>query len=368
MENQPLVRFDKEISRIVKGFALILMMILHFYGQSHYDVELDFQFYPFFEFLRSFKICVAIFTFMVGYGYAFSKTKNLHYGLQHIKKLLIPYWIILFVFSIPFCMDIVLQNNVKIFVYNLFGITDTNGNAAVYLKFGWFVYFYIYSMVVMPFVSRFIDKRPIINSIFAIIFFLGLAFLVHSVPRILAMFNIAVSPIGETNLPLSLFYCFRMTPTLILGYLFAHQGYYERIKISLIPKIPLFLICVLIIVAIITTLREFTKRYLGPFNIDAVYALLMIGAVAVLFNKFKWTLLRKIFSKIGELSVYLWFFQGLFFTEGTKRFYQPAITIFNDVNLVALWAMILTFFASWLIKTIVDAITKRITSSTNIAA
>ena len=358
-----MVRFDKEITRIVKGFALILMMILHFYGQANYDVELNYQYSPFNECLRSFKLCVAIFTFMVGYGYAFSKTKDFKYSLQHIKKLLIPYWLILFVFSLPFCMDIVLQNNAKVFIYNLFGITDTNGNSAVYLKFGWFVYFFIYTMIVMPLVSRFIDKHPLRNSIIAIVLFLGMTLALHSVPRLLALFHIEVAPIGLTNLPLALFYCLRMTPTVILGYLFAHQGYYEKINISRIPRIPTFLICVLMIVAIITTLRNFTKNYLGTFNIDAIYALLMIGAVAILFNKFRWTILRKTLSKVGELSVYMWFLQGLFFTEGTRRIYQPAITIFNDINLVAIWAMILTFFAAWLLKFLVDAITKRLTKS-----
>ena len=64
--------------------------------------------------------------------------------------------------------------------------------------------------------------------------------------------------------------------------------------------------------------------------------------------------------KIGELSVYMWFFHALFYTKAVRWFYQPVITIFNDINLVVLWTIILTFFASWLIKSIVDAIYQRI--------
>ena len=168
MNNQHFVRFDKEITNIVKGCALILMMLLHCYAESNYEVAVDFRDFIFRGFNDSFKICVWMFAFMVGYGYAFSKTKDLKYSLQHIKRLIIPYWTILFVFALPFCLDMVRENDLKVFIYNLFGITDTNGNAAVYLKFGWFVYFYIFSMLVMRFVSRFIDKHPVRNSIIAI--------------------------------------------------------------------------------------------------------------------------------------------------------------------------------------------------------
>lgn len=362
MNNQVFVRFNKEITSIVKGVALILMMLLHCYAKSNYDVTLDYQYFLFSGFNYSFKICVWMFAFMVGYGYAFSKTKDLKYSLQHIKKLLIPYWVILFVFSLPFCMDMVRENGLKIFIYNLFGITDTNGNAPVYLKFGWFVYFYIFTMLVLPYVSRFIDKRPVRNSIIAIAGFWGLGVVFHFIPDMLALFNIVVSPIARTNLPLSLFYCLIMTPVVILGYLFAHQGYYERINISRISKIPTFLICVLVFVLIITTLRPLTLINHNPFNPDFVYAPVVIGAIAVLFNKFKWPIVRKILSKIGELSAYMWFFHGLFFTNGVRWFYQPAITIFDDVNLVVIWTIILTFFASWLIKSIVDTVTKRLTN------
>ena len=62
--------------------------------------------------------------------------------------------------------------------------------------------------------------------------------------------------------------------------------------------------------------------------------------------------------KIGEVSVYMWFFHALFYTQAIRWFYQPVITIFNDINLVVLWTIVLTFFASWLIKSIVEAITK----------
>lgn len=93
------VTFGKDKTLIIKGIAIIFMMLLHCYGNEAYDVELDFSHAPLARIHGVFKICVGIFTFMVGYGYAFSKNKDLKYSLQHIKKLLIPFWTILFGFT-----------------------------------------------------------------------------------------------------------------------------------------------------------------------------------------------------------------------------------------------------------------------------
>ena len=75
--------FGKDKTAIIKGIAILFMIMLHC-GVG--DVL---------------KICVGIFTFMVGYGYAFARVKDWRYSWQHIKKLLVPFWAILFVFTFP---------------------------------------------------------------------------------------------------------------------------------------------------------------------------------------------------------------------------------------------------------------------------
>ena len=89
----------------------------------------------------------------------------------------------------------------------------------------------------------------------------------------------------------------------------------------------------------------------------------MIGGIVVMFNTFEWRPVKAVMMKLGEVSVYMWFFHALFFTKVVSWFYQPAITIFSDVNLVVLWAIVLTFFASWLIKTIVDGVVNVLSGS-----
>ena len=66
---------------------------------------------------------------------------------------------------------------------------------------------------------------------------------------------------------------------------------------------------------------------------------------------------------MGQLSVYMWFFHALFYTEATRWFYQPVIRVFDNINLVVLCMIVVTFVASWLLKTVVDRLTLLLTKS-----
>ena len=354
MEKKEYVCFDKRMTNIVKGFAIIFMMLLHCYGERAYDVPLDYSHLLFAGSSDMFKICVGMFCFMVGYGYAFSRDKDLKYSWKHIKKLLISFWVILFVFTLPLCYTDVIQSGIGIFLYNLVGI-DSHYN-----YYSWFVYFYIFAMIVMPFVARFINRKPVRNTAITVVATVLLSIAVHEIPRFLSWFGVQVPPIVESKPLLALFFSLSMTPITVLGYLFAHERYYERINIGRLPNLFSLLVC-LFMMALALTLHHLWSPINIPFQFDFFYAPLMIGAIAVLFSKFEWEPFRSVMAKLGEVSVYMWFFHALFFTKVVSWFYQPAITIFSDINLVVLWTIVLTFFVSWLIKMIVDRVINLVT-------
>lgn len=351
------VKFDKNMTGIIKGFAILFMMLLHCYPDN-YDVALDFT-YGLHGYQRVFKICVGIFVFMVGYGYSFSKTKDAKYSVQHIKKLLVPYWIILFVFTLPFCWKEVLADDKLRVLYNLIGI-DSHYN-----WYSWFVYFFIYAMVVMPFFSRFIDKRPVRNTVIIVIGITLLSLLYHEIPRIVSLlFDTQIPSIAESKPLLAIFNCMTMTPGMVLGYVFAHNSYFERIRIDQWSRLWTAALC-FVVMGFTLVIRYLTENAHNPFQLDFFFAPLMIGSIVVLFSKFKLSTCRVVLVKLGELSVYMWFFHALFYTRAVRWFYQPAITIFKDINIVVLWTILLTFIGSWLIKSVVDTITKRINYITN---
>ena len=342
------VVFDKSMTSIVKGVAIIFMLILHCYETADYDIALNLEHSLFSGCYSVFKICIGIFAFMVGYGYAFSRDKDWKYSVRHIKKLLIPFWTILFVFTWPICFDEVAHDEIKTLIYNLFGISS------YYNYFSWFVYFYIFAMIVMPFVSRFIARCPIRNALLIVSLAYILSVGVHECPAMLNHMGVHVSNIIENQPLLALFNSLMMTPVMVLGYLFASQHYFERIDTQRLSAFWTIVLCSLAIVVALS-LRYYRSAVMA-FQLDFFYAPIVIGSIAVFFNKFQCQPLRRVLKKMGEVSVYMWFFHALFFTQVVRWFYQPAITIFSDINLVALWTIILTFTASWIIKTVVDCL------------
>ncbi|MBR5685532.1 MAG: acyltransferase [Muribaculaceae bacterium] len=351
------VRFDREMTSIVKGFAIFFMMLLHCYhSEGNYDVQLNFA-NSLTPVHTVFKICVGMFVFMVGYGYSFSKTKDFRYSVQHIKKLLIPFWTILFVLTLPVCFKEVMSDSIVRVLLNLVGI-DSHYN-----WYSWFVYFFIYAMAVMPFFSRFINRKPVRNTAIIVIASTILAVLFHEIPRFASMFFGAhLPPIVENKPILAFFNCLLMTPGMVLGYLFAHKSYYERISITGWPRLWIAIACISVMILTLVVRHWFGSIY-NFFQMDLFYAPLMIGTIVVLFNTIKCEPLRKALVKLGEVSVYMWFFHALFYTEAVRWFYQPAITIFKDINLVVIWTILITFLSSWMMKTIVDHITRLLTKS-----
>ncbi len=107
MQDRQLIRlsFGKDKTAILKGIAIIMMIIHHCTcGSGWYDWFIPAMEERFFVVYinGSAVFCVAIYAFLVGFGGSFSKTRNARYSLSHIWKLLLPYWIVLLLFSLPF--------------------------------------------------------------------------------------------------------------------------------------------------------------------------------------------------------------------------------------------------------------------------
>lgn len=98
------LQFTRDYTQIIKGIAILFMMILHVGGSgATYDVPVrTMDAYPVLGFLHpSFKLCVGIFTFMIGYGYAFAKKKDWRYSVKHVWALLKVFWLILLGITVP---------------------------------------------------------------------------------------------------------------------------------------------------------------------------------------------------------------------------------------------------------------------------
>lgn len=196
-------------------------------------------------------------------------------------------------------------------------------------------------MIVLPLISRWLDKNPILSTIgFSIGFYL-LEVCVHSLPT------------WESSKWLySLFNNCMLMPTVLLGYYFAKQQVFRKINI---PHHWLMALIgfVLIIVAFIG--RAVCGTIAG-FNLDVIHATVTILGILIIFNSCNLPILSRLLTSLGNLSVYMWFFHALFFTDVVRTVYQPFILVSNNIFIITLWTIILTYICSWILKKMVDCV------------
>ena len=327
------ITFDKSKTSIIKGFAIVFMIILHVFGGSGwYDVDLPMNHNEaLINFMGTFKICVGMFVFMVGYGYAFSQDKDLKYSVHHVKKLLTCFWVILFCFAFPAGYKSIGGGNELI--TNMLGISST------LCWVSWFVYFYIWAMIVMPFAGRLIDRKPIIWTIILVaIAYAGMLAVHHFID------------FTSNDWTQALFDCLSQTPLMLIGYLFARLKWYERIPIPSHWSTPILAIIIAASVLI-------ARAYIGgniAILLGLVYAPLMILCILALFTSVKLPISTKIFTELGDKSVYMWFFHALFLTGATRHIYAQFILISDNLWIIALWTIALSYICSVVIKKIVE--------------
>lgn len=329
------VRFDKDMTSIVKGFAILFMLKLHCYNGSNYVVPVNLDHAVWFAH-DGFNICVGMFAFLIGYGYAFSKSKDLKYGWQHIKKLMIPYLVIFAVFMLPIYYKEFYAAGWKTMIYTLLGIDVS------FYYYNWFIYVFIYAMLAMPLYVRFIDKHPLRNTLIAVGAFFALQ----------VLFHYTLYPHLDKDWFFVIYNCLSLSPLIVLGYLFAHERYYERIRIDQLSK-PLVLVGFLLTIALMIVIDS-KLRLAGGFLFEFFYAPITIGAIAILFSKFEFKYLRPVMVKLGWASMYMWFLQALVQMPIVRDVYQPVVTIFSDINLIVLWTAVVLFFVAWALRSVVD--------------
>lgn len=341
------ITFDKNMTAIIKGVAIIFMIMLHVFGgegwyESQYVIPLNNNF-SLLRFMGALQICVGIYVFMVGFGYAHSKYKNFNYSLTHIRKLLGVYWPVLFIFALPAGLSS-LHNSGILLLYNMVGIEETLSWVS------WFVYLYIWAMIVMPFIGRLIDRRPYLWGAISAISMFGL----------MGCLKFVAPEFYNNPLLKTLFSCLGWTPTIIVGYVAGKKKLFYKIRVRHEK------IAIPVSIATILITLYLKSRFLGLFilNFDVIYAPLVISCILVIFTivRAKWII--KIFTELGDKSVYMWFIHGLFFTASTRAIYQRFIMISDNLWVIALWTILLSYLVSIVLKSILETNQATLTAKT----
>lgn len=92
---------DKSTTQKIKGIAICLMVFHHLFITDWHVTSAPSVPYYLSAIAHTCKICVAIYCFLTGYGYAFAKNKNLSYSAKKCAALLKYYWLQLVLIFIP---------------------------------------------------------------------------------------------------------------------------------------------------------------------------------------------------------------------------------------------------------------------------
>ncbi len=297
------IDFGPNKSQILRGIAIIFMIALHN------------------DTLPEFKICVPIFTFLVGYGYAFAKEKNLKHGILRSWHLLSHFWLILLSICLP---TAILAGGFKPTLGNvlpeLFGL-DSQLN-----WYSWYIYFYIYAMVVMIPASRLISRFKLPACCGLIMLCFGAVFAIHRIPDWSG--NIYIQAIHD---------CFFCSPVMFAGFFLAEGGGITGLLIKRDLKTAILLMAIMVSVFAVRALPHITL-------LDFVLVPVFCGATVALFNIIKWQWLHNVLIAVGKESMNMWFLHALFATSYTAVVFAPLVMWIQPKILMIAVMVIVSYF------------------------
>ena len=226
-------------------------------------------------------------------------------------------------------------------VWNLFGISETLN------WYSWFVCFYILTILFMPFLSRFYTRYPKFGWIFSIMLF-----------YVISVFTYLFTD-WQSNLLFHNFFIFTTNvPVVIVGYM---CGFWNKQG-----GIPLWfegssrwwlslsaILCILLFKALnISTMG---------FSLEAFYTPIFVFASLGILKFVKCDILKGFLWKVGDLSMYMWFFHAIFFTETVNLYTKYLVMEPYHTYLYTLFmTFVLTYVGSWCFQKLLTPIMNKI--------
>lgn len=194
--------------------------------------------------------------------------------------------------------------------------------------FAWYVYFYMFCMLLMPFVYKGLHFAPIVN--------LGLLL---GVPYLIEVCLYCVPNNAEITFIHNLISCVVYLPCFLIGFWMADNQIIE--KFSTI-RWSNSLIFNLFGIAAVFGSRICISGMFG-FLLDVFYAPLMICFLVGIFQVLKqFKIVDVVFSTLGKYSTEMWFFHAVFFSTYVKDWFQPLLMIVSWPPLMFVWLVILS--------------------------
>lgn len=343
MNNINLPYFDKDTSNILKGIALIMMFIHHFFTFPTWWGEgisypLIARLSPFF--CAPFRLCVPVFCFLTGYFYFYGKNKSFKYSLKKIADILISYWCIFFIIAMIAVLCVDYQYTLGNFVKECFALYRPT------MCFCWYVNFYIAFMLILPFITKVMSKNIHVDLIITFIIIPYAIRLMEHFPSNDIVYEILVN--------LSPWFSIVLT-----GYIFASYNLFERIyklNTKIIRNKILNIIAYLVIACVVpmgrwaepTMTIAFRKFPSINVSMDVFYAPVFIYVVVNLCKAIDFKSIKFVLIQIGKYSLHMWFISCIFFNN-CKAVFQPILYYPHNPVIVTIWGLVLCFVPSYIL-------------------
>ena len=335
--------FDRKTTAAIKGIALILMFIHHFFAYPEWYVEgIAYpQLAGYIRFFRySMKICVSVFAFLTGYFYAFSHQRTLGHALRKITDLLVSYWL---------CFALILMIALMTGYRELsaFGfLMGMLGRNTSIMTFCWYVSFYCLSMLMLPFLTATDRRMPVRDAVMLIV--------VPVAASAILVNLIKSETIGTMMEEVGIWF-----PCIASGYLCSKYGIFGRVDARIGRQSGKALLCGACIGFAIAgryfcdsftlDIRCLNRAWKMRWTLDMLYAPAFVYGAAGLLQCIRSQWVIDALRRIGEQSQRMWFIHCVFFNvsnEVTQRIlYWPGHPV-----LVVAFGLLICYAAAWAIS------------------
>lgn len=197
----------------------------------------------------------------------------------------------------------------------------------------WYVYFYIYSLLLLPWIKRMTNKHDILVSVLIMLATGLLSYFVK--PS-----NIYYRALKE---------CLHYTPLLVLGYLFAKKNVFGKIKYEIVWGRKF--ICLLLAVLLI----RFAKGSVLGVSTDIVFVPMLFIFILSIKQRLHKNVIRSL-SLFGKNSTFIWFIHCIFFSNATKAVFQSSSIWPNNILIVFLVVTSISLLGATLLNYITSKI------------
>ena len=351
--------FNRDTTSIIKGIALIMMFVHHFFtfpawwgeGISYPLIEKVSRY-----FCAPLKLCVPIFCFITGYFYYFNKNKSYKYSFKKITDILISYWTVFFLFAIIATVFVRYNYTLWDFIAECFALKRPT------MVFCWYVNFYIIFMLLLPLITKIMSKDIHIDVFLSLIL----------IPII--FFRIGGHFVNNSLILQLIMNQYDWLSCVLIGYVFANYKLFERIKhINLrLVKSKKTNTALMVIVALCVPFGRYAvyslslefKHFPGisipaiSISMDVLYAPIFIYAIVCICEAIDIKVLKRVLIIIGKYSLLMWFVSCIFYGN-CKGIFKPILYFPHNPVLVTIWGLILCFSTSFFLDKVIKIFRNR---------